>query len=118
MSGILSDLETNLIDSPDFVRRMQGLLDELDRIQREHFSPISDELTAAIKGAQSRWQSSPRAAGRDAEDETHLAREASISSRSSNRSKRSFRSCGSGTTTGDSSGTCPNFSTIRKRSPV
>ena len=72
--GVLSDLETNLIDSPDFVRRMQGLLDDLDRIKREHFSPIGDELTAAIKGAQSRWQSSPRPAGRDAEDETHLTR--------------------------------------------
>ena len=68
VSGILSDLETNLIDSPDFSRRMQGLLDELDRLQREQFSPIGDELTAAIKGTQSRWQSSPRPAGRDSED--------------------------------------------------
>ncbi len=72
--SILFDLETNLIDNPDFVRRMQGLLDELDRLQREHFSPIGDELTAAVKGAQSRWQSSPRPVGRDAEDQAHLAR--------------------------------------------
>ena len=71
--GVLSDLETNLIDNPDFVRRMQGLLGEFDRLQREHFSPIGDELTAAIKGAQSRWQSSPRPASRDTEDESHLA---------------------------------------------
>ncbi len=71
--GILSDLETNLIDNPDFVRRMQGLLDELDRIQREHFSSIGDELTVAIKGEQSRRQS-PRTDARDAEDDTHLAR--------------------------------------------
>jgi hypothetical protein len=74
VSAVLSDLETNLIDNPDFVQRLQGLLDELDRLHREHFSPIGDELTAAIKSAQLHWQSSPRRSGWDAEDETHLAR--------------------------------------------
>jgi hypothetical protein len=74
VSGVLSDLETNLIDNPDFARRMQGLLDDLDRLDREHFAPIGDELTTAIKGTQSRWQSSPRPAGRDTEDQAHLAR--------------------------------------------
>ena len=73
VSGILSDMQMNLVDNPDFVRRMQGLLVELDRINREHFSPIGDELTAAIKGAQTRRQS-PRSDARDVEDDAHLAR--------------------------------------------
>jgi hypothetical protein len=72
VSSILSDLETNLIDNPDFTRRLQGLLEELDRLQREHFPPIGDELTAAIKGSQS--QSSARPSGHDVEGESHLAR--------------------------------------------
>ena len=74
VSSILSDMQMNLVDNPDFVRRMQGLLVELDRIKLEHLSPIGDELTAAIKGAQLRRQSSPRPAARDTEDEMHLAR--------------------------------------------
>ncbi len=53
---------------------MQILLDQLDALQREHLALIDDEMTAAVKGAQSRWQASPRVAGPDAEDEEHLTR--------------------------------------------
>ena len=72
--GLLADLETNRVDNPDFQRRLEGLLAEFDRLQREHLPPIGTELTAAIKGSLVRLQSSPRPAGRDAESESHLAR--------------------------------------------
>ena len=71
--GLLADLENNRVDNPDFQRRLEGLLAEFDRLQREHLSLIGAELTAAIKGSQVRLQSSPRPAGRDAESESHLA---------------------------------------------
>ena len=72
--GLLADLETNRVDNPDFQRRLEGLLAEFDRLQREHLPPIGAELTAAIKGSLVRLQSSPRPVGRDAESESHLAR--------------------------------------------
>ncbi len=58
--GLLADLETNRVDNPDFQRRLEGLLAEFDRLEREHFPPIGTELTAAIKGSLVRLQSSPR----------------------------------------------------------
>ena len=72
--GLLADLENNRVDNPDFQRRLEGLLAELDRLQREHLPPIGTELTAAIKGSLLRLQSSPRPVGDDAESELHLAR--------------------------------------------
>lgn len=72
--GVLDDLETNRIENPQCARRMQGLLDEFTRLQREHLAPIGDALTLAVKGAQIRLQSSPPPAGRDAEDEALLTR--------------------------------------------
>ncbi len=71
--GLLADLESNRVDNPDFQRRLEGLLAEFDRTNRDHLSPIGIELTAAIKGSQVRLQSSPRPVGRDAEGESHLA---------------------------------------------
>ena len=71
--GLLADLESNRVDNPDFQRRLEGLLAEFDRLEREHLPPIGTELTAAIKGSLVRLQSSPRPAGRDAESESHLA---------------------------------------------
>ena len=71
--GLLADLQSNRVDNPDFQRRLEGLLAEFDRINRDHFPPIGMELTAAIKGSQVRLQSSPRPAGRDAQSESHLA---------------------------------------------
>ncbi|MGA2031544.1 MAG: hypothetical protein ABSG68_04755 [Thermoguttaceae bacterium] len=54
--ALLADLENNRIDSPDIQRRMQALLDEIDRLDREHLPAIGRELTAAIKAAQVRLQ--------------------------------------------------------------
>ncbi len=71
--GLLADLENNRVDNPDFQHRLEGLLAEFDRLEREHLPPIGTELTAAIKGSLVRLQSSPRPAGRDAESESHLA---------------------------------------------
>ena len=78
--GLLANLQSNRIDNPDFQRRLDGLLAEFDRLQRDHLPPIGTELTAAIKRSLVRLQSAPRPgvpsapAGRDAESESHLAR--------------------------------------------
>jgi hypothetical protein len=50
--ALLADLENNKVDSPDVRRRMEGLLSEIDRLEREHLPIISRELTAAIKATQ------------------------------------------------------------------
>jgi len=55
--GLLADLENNRIDNADVRRRMQGILDEIGRLDREHLPPIGRELTAAIKAAQVRLKS-------------------------------------------------------------
>jgi hypothetical protein len=70
--GLLSDLETNRVDSPDLQRRVERLLAEFNRLGREELPVISSRLTAAIKGSQIRLQSLPRPAGNDAESESHL----------------------------------------------
>jgi len=49
--ALLAALEINKVDSPDVRRRMQNLLDEIDRLRREHLPVIGRELTAAIKAA-------------------------------------------------------------------
>jgi hypothetical protein len=56
--GLLAELANNKIDSPDIQRRMQGLLDEIDRLDRDHLPAISHELIASIKTAQNRLQDS------------------------------------------------------------
>ena len=58
--GLLADLENNRVDNPDFQRRLEGLLAEFDRLEREHLPLIATELTAAIKGSLLRLQSSLR----------------------------------------------------------
>jgi len=70
--GLLTDLENNRVDNPDFQRRLEGLLAEFDRLQREHLPPIGRELTAAIKASQVRLQSVPPPVGRDAQSESYL----------------------------------------------
>jgi hypothetical protein len=70
--GLLADLESNRIDNLDFQHRLERLLAEFDRLEREHLPPIGIELTAAVKGSLVRLQSSPQPAGRDAEGESHL----------------------------------------------
>jgi len=47
--ALLADLRNNQVDGPDVRRRMEGLLSEIDRLQREHLALIGRELTAAIK---------------------------------------------------------------------
>jgi len=61
--GLLADLENNKVDSPDVQRQMQALLDEIDRLQREHLPPLGRELTAAIKAAQVALQDQPQEKG-------------------------------------------------------
>ena len=57
---LLSDLAINRVDSPDVERRMQGLLDEISRLDNDHLPIVRRELTAALKTAQ--IGSQPRAA--------------------------------------------------------
>ncbi|HUT90689.1 MAG TPA: DUF4175 family protein, partial [Thermoguttaceae bacterium] len=57
--GLLADLENNKVDSPDVQRQMHALLDEIDRLDREHLPLVGRELTAAIKSAQVALQDRP-----------------------------------------------------------
>ncbi|MHC4180599.1 MAG: hypothetical protein ACYSWU_24130, partial [Planctomycetota bacterium] len=57
--ALLADLDNNRLDSPDIRRRMQTLLDEIERLRREHLTLIGRELTAAIKSAQLRVEQRP-----------------------------------------------------------
>ena len=54
--ALLADLDNNKLESPDVRRRMQALLSEIARLDREHLGLIGRELTAAIKSAQVRLQ--------------------------------------------------------------
>jgi len=49
--ALLSVLEINKVDHPDVGRHMHNLLEEIDRLRREHLPVIGRELTAAIKAA-------------------------------------------------------------------
>jgi len=57
--GLLADLENNKVDSPEVVRQMHALLDEIARLEREHLPLIGRELTSTIKAAQVRLQEGP-----------------------------------------------------------
>jgi uncharacterized small protein (DUF1192 family) len=50
--ALLADLENNRLSSDDIQQRMAALLDELERLRREHLSALAQELTAAAKTAQ------------------------------------------------------------------
>ena len=50
--ALLADLENNGIDNADARQRMNALLEELDRLNRELIPPLGRELTAAMKMAQ------------------------------------------------------------------
>jgi len=50
--ALLADLENNGIDNADARQRMNSLLEELDRLNREAAPPLGRELTAAVKTAQ------------------------------------------------------------------
>ena len=64
--SLLADLENNRLDSPDFQRRMQSLLAEIERLEREHLPPLGRQLTLATKTAQIRLQEDARSRPRDA----------------------------------------------------
>ncbi len=71
---LLDDLENNRIDSPDMQRRMQTLLAECQRLDREHLPLVGRDLTAAIKSATVRLQEQAKpAAARDAATAAPLA---------------------------------------------
>lgn len=57
--ALLADLDNNRLDGPDVRRRMESLLNEIARLDREHLGSIGRELTAAIKSAQVRLQQGP-----------------------------------------------------------
>ena len=118
--SVLADLETSRIDNPDCARRMQGLLDEFDRLQREHLVPIGDELTAAVKGVQIREQSSPRPPVRPRRGRriASCPRGQAPAGRDRRAAGSCFPNCGSGTTIGGSSGTWPSLFAIRRKSPA
>jgi hypothetical protein len=71
--GLLADLENNKVDSPDVQRRMQGLLEEIDRLDRDHLPAIARELTAAIKSTQNRLQDQPLSKGEGRAEGKHAA---------------------------------------------
>ncbi len=52
IESLLADLENNRIDNADARQRMNGLLEELDRLNADVLPPLGRELTAAVKTAQ------------------------------------------------------------------
>lgn len=52
IAALLADLENNGIDNADARQRMNGLLEELDRLDKEVIPPLGRNLTAAMKTAQ------------------------------------------------------------------
>jgi hypothetical protein len=71
--ALLADLENNRVDSPDIQRRMQALLDEIGRLERDHLPPIGRELTAAIKSAQVGLQEQAKSSAPDPATAASLA---------------------------------------------
>ena len=51
-AAMLADLENNRIDNPDLKERLQTLLDEIDRLKRDHLPAVERELTVACKSAE------------------------------------------------------------------
>ncbi|NQT11422.1 MAG: hypothetical protein HQ582_01650 [Planctomycetes bacterium] len=66
--GLLADIENNKVDSPDVIRQMHALLDEIDRLKRQHLPIIGRELTSTIKAAQVSLQDEPAGAERPARE--------------------------------------------------
>ncbi len=50
--AMLADLENNRIDNPDLKQRLESVLDEIDRLKRDHLPVIERELTRAVKSAE------------------------------------------------------------------
>ena len=47
--ALLADLGNNGVDSPDVQRRMEHILAEIERLERDHLPAIERQLTAAVK---------------------------------------------------------------------
>ncbi|MBN2023052.1 MAG: hypothetical protein JW809_09690 [Pirellulales bacterium] len=54
VQSVLADLANNRVDSPELVRRMSGLNDELSRLGAGPLAEIARRLTTAVKSAQVR----------------------------------------------------------------
>ncbi|NQU21197.1 MAG: hypothetical protein HQ567_07940 [Candidatus Nealsonbacteria bacterium] len=54
VTALLDELDNNRIDSADVRRRMEGLLAEIRRLDREHLTAAGRNLTAAVKAARVR----------------------------------------------------------------
>jgi hypothetical protein len=52
VSAIGADLENNRIDNPDLKQRLNLVLDEIDRLKRDHLPVIGRELTSAVKSTE------------------------------------------------------------------
>jgi len=54
IKDLLAELASNKVDSPEVGRRMTSILDEVDRLEKQHLNAIERDLTSAIKGAQAK----------------------------------------------------------------
>ncbi len=59
ISSLLSELKNNKVDSSDVERRLTEVMDELERVGREHLPVVARDLTAALKTAQDAAKSAP-----------------------------------------------------------
>lgn len=63
--GLLAELVQNRIDNAELQRQMEGVLMEIDRLEREHLIDLGRQLTAAVKAAQMSLQGTSGAAQPD-----------------------------------------------------
>ncbi len=73
VSAMLADLENNRIDNPDLKQRLESVLDEIDRLKRDHLPVIGRELTRAVKSAEIALSETPAPANTGAEVAAALA---------------------------------------------
>jgi hypothetical protein len=59
--ALQEELQNNRLSSPETERRMEAMLGELERLDRQEFPVIARELTSAIKSSQIRLQEQPAA---------------------------------------------------------
>jgi hypothetical protein len=52
VAALLADLRNNAVDSPDVQRRMEHVMAEIERLERDHLPVINRQLTAAVKSFQ------------------------------------------------------------------
>jgi hypothetical protein len=54
VEDFLAELRANRVDSPDVERNMNAILEEIERLGREHLGAIESDLTGFIKAAQAK----------------------------------------------------------------